>query len=233
MKAQYNRTAFFDRTLADYKAKNALAIANKMTPPGIPILTPSSLRLEQFISAATTQYTFPVLSGVVSAGATSVIPTEVRLEQNDNFHIGAVGFYLAVTAASADTAFRLQTEANELFLGSAAIALNYLNIYNGTMKINVNQVDVVTNWRLSQHMFTGQTQRLSATVNTNFSQIDLQQDGLIEMQPNIMLSGAYTNTITVNLPGAVTSALAANNSRMVIIYDGLRAQNAAVRKGSL
>ena len=224
-----DKQQFFEQVLAQYRAKDAETNGGT----GIPILTQSSLRLEQYVSANTTLYNFPVLTGVTTPGTTSVLPTETRLQQNDNFHIYSISFYLAVTAASTDTAFRLQTNPNEIFLGSAAIALNYLNIYNGNMNINVNQVDVLTNWRLSRHMFVGQTQRLTGTVNNNFDQVDLSQDGIVTNSPSLMLSGAYTNTITVNLPGAVTSALSNNNSRMIIVFDGLRAQNAAVRKGGL
>ncbi len=225
----YNKQAFFERTMQEYQKKNV----ESGMKAGMPILTEANLRLEQYVVTNNAQYNFPILQGAVSAGSTSVLPTETRLEQNDNFHIGKIGIYLAVTAASTDTAFRLLTNNNEIFLGSAAIALNYLNIYNGSLKINVNQVDVQTNWRLSKHFFVGQTQRLSATVNNNFDQVDMGNDGLEDLNPSIMLSGAYTNTITINLPAAVNLALANNNSRIVIILDGLRAQNAAVRKGSL
>jgi hypothetical protein len=226
---KFDWTDFFDKTYASYKNINEKTGGQS----GLPILTRSSLRLEQFITASTTQYTFNVLAGVNSPGASTVQPTEVRLEQNDNFHIGLVGIYLATTAASTDTGFRLWTNPNEIILGSAAAQLSYLNLWNGLMKINVNQVDVLTNWRVSQHMFVGQTQRLSASVNNNFDQIDMSNDGLINMDPNIMLSGAYTNYVNITIPTAITSALAANNSRIVIIYDGLRAQNAAVRKGNI
>lgn len=230
---QFDFDTFFDKVLTSYKNIQQQSIAKNIGDPGTPILTRSSLRLENFISASTTEYKFNVLDGIVSPGATSVLPTEIRLQQNDNFHIGLVGIYIAVTAASTDTGFRLWTNPNEVILGSAAAQLSYLNLWNGNMKINVNQVDVLTNWRISQHMYVGQTQRLTATVNNNFDEIDLSADGLIPMQPNIMLSGAYTNTITINIPSAIASALANNNSRIVIIYDGLRAQNAAVRKGNI
>lgn len=224
------KNTFFEQIRAEYVAMNERARAAGKTEPGLPILTASSLRLEQFITAANTLYTFPVLDGQVGGGSASVLPNEVRLQTNDNFHVEKLGFYLGITAASTDTAFRLQTYPNEVFLATAAAALNYLNVYNGTLNINVNQVDVLTKWRISKHMFVPQTQRLAATVNNNFDQVDLHTDALIPVSPSIMISGAYTNVITISLPAAVTSALSANNSRMVIIFDGLRAQNAAIRK---
>lgn len=225
--------AFFNMILNQYREKDAKAKQAGQPQPGIPLLTASSLRLEQFINANQTQYLFPVLSGQVGNGSSQVLPTEVRLEQNDNFHISDIGFYLGVTNASTDVNFRLQTNNNEIFLGGAAPALNYGTLWNGIMTITVNQVNVLTNYRLSKHFVVNQTQRLSAAANNNFDQINLENDGLVPLHPSIMLSGAYTNLISITLPSAITSALANNNSRMVLIFDGLRAQNAAVRKGSL
>lgn len=226
----YTKQQFFKDVKNQYETANQKAIAEGQKPPGMPIITSSSLRLEQFLNTSTSQYTFPVIVGETTPGTTIVQSNEVRLLQNDNFHIHKIGFYLAVTAASTDTAFRLQTNGNEIFLTSAAIALNYLNLWGGNININVNQVDILTNWRTSQHFMTGQTQRLASTVNTNFDQIDLSQDGLITCEPGIMLSGAYTNRVNLNLNSAVTSAIASNVTRVVIIFDGVRCQNAAIRK---
>lgn len=221
---------FFNQIRAEYEAARAKALEERKVDPGIPLLTESTLRLEQFVTAASTNFQFGVLTSEVSPGTNAVNPTEVRLQTNDNFHIRSIGFYLAVTAASTDTAFRLLSFPGDIPFGTVAIALNYMNIYNGNLNINVNQVDVLTKYRLSQHYFVPQTQRLAITLASNYDQLDLQCDALVPMAPSIMLSGAYTNIITVALPAAVNLALAANNSRMVMILDGLRAQNAAIRK---
>ena len=226
----YSKQDFFRDVKKQYNDANARAKEQGLKAPGMPILTAASLRLEQFLNATTSTYQFPVLAGETTPQTTQVQANEVRLLQNDNFHIHKIGIYLSVTAASTDTAFRLQTNNNEIFLGSAAAALNYLNLWNGNLNINVNQVDILTNWRVSQHFMVGQTQRLANTLNSNFDQIDLATDGLITCEPGIMLSGAFTNKINLNLNAAITSALASNNSRVVIIFDGLRAQNAAIRK---
>ena len=213
------KEAFFDKILSEYKLKGA----------GIPILSESQLRLEQPITATSTQYTFPVLQGDVGQGQSSVLATEVRLQTNDNFHIREIGFYLAQLVAATDTSFKLKTYPNEIELG-AVPALDYFNIYNGLMKINVNQVDVLTNYGLIQHLFVPQTQRLSVVAAQNRDQVDFSENSREDLAPSLMLSGAYTNTITVSLPGAVTNALAGSLTRMVIIFYGLRAQNAAIRK---
>lgn len=226
----YTKQEFYRDVKKQYIDANERAKALGQTAPGLPILTASSLRLEQFLNTSTSQYAFPVITGETTSVTTTVQANEVRLQQNDNFHIHKIGIYLAVTAAATDTAFRLQTNNNEIFLTSAAIALNYLNLWNGNLNINVNQLDVLTNWRVSQHFYVGQTQRLASTANTVFDQIDLSKDGLITCEPGIMLSGAYTNKINLNLNAAITSALGSNISRCVLIFDGLRAQNAAIRK---
>lgn len=226
----YSRHQFYLDTKAQYLKANAEAKAAGQKPPGLPILTKSYLRFEQFITATTTQYTFPVIVGNTTATTTTVQPNEIRLQQNDNFHIYRLGMYLAVTAASTDTGFRLMTNPNEIFLVTAAAQLSYLNLWNGNLNLNINQTDVVTNWHLQQHFYVPQTQRLVGTVNNNFDQIMLKDDGMIDMEPNIMLSGAHTITLTINLNAAIGSALASNNSRIVLLMDGLRAQNAAIRK---
>jgi len=228
--SNYSKYQFYSDILNEYRAAKTKAVEKGQPDPGVPILTQSSLRLEQFITATNTNYTFPVLAGITTPVTTVVQANEVRLQQNDNFHIYSIGIYLAVTAAATDQAFRLFTYANEMSLVTVAASLSYQNLWGGNMNINVNQVDVLTNWRLTQHYYVPQTQRLSVTVNTNYDQQDLSQDGLVVCQPKLMLSGAYTNTITIALNAAIGSALASNNSRIVIIMDGLRAQNAAIRK---
>lgn len=229
----YNKTDFFAQTLMDYENKAAEIFKKTKQQTGIPVITESALRFERFISPTTTQYEFPVISGQSARGANSVLATEVRLELNDNFHIAQIGFYLAVTNNEDDTGFRLQTNPNEVFLTTQARALDYLTIYNGLLNINVNQTDVLTNYRLSKHMVVNQTQRLAPAINNNFDQFNAEDDGLVSLQPSIMLSGAYTNKISISIPAAITEALPDNNSRMIIIVDGLRAQNAAIRKGAL
>jgi hypothetical protein len=221
---------FFKMILEQYKNMSAAAVKQGKPDPGIPILTQSKLRLEQYITSTSTQITFPVLDGQVGQGSSSVLPNEIRLLTNDNFHIHKIGLYLAVTVNPTDTAFRLMTNPNEVFLGNAATALNYLNIWNATLKININQVDVLTNWPTERHFYVPQTQRLSAAVNNNFDQIQLLDDGMVACAPSLMLSGAYTNTITLNLNGAINLAVGGNNSRYVMMFYGLRAQNAAIRK---
>lgn len=226
----YNKQ-FYQDVRAEYERANQKAIAEGKTPPGLPILTESALRLEQFITTTSTLYTFPVLSGDVAPGTSSVNLTETRLQTNDNFHIRSISFYLGFTSASTDVNYRLISYPSDKVTGSLAATLSYETIYNGgLLNINVNQVDVLTNYRLSKHKVVPQTQRIAVTVDQNYDQIDMSKDGLVNLSPSIMLSGAYTNTISVRLPGAVASAVANNNSRMVVIFDGIRAQNAAIRK---
>jgi len=222
---------FFNEVKAAYKDANEKAIADGQKAPGMPLLTESQLRLESFVNTTTTRYTFGVLTSDVSPGTTGVNATEVRLQTNDNFHIRSIAFYVAFTEASTDTSYRLLSYFSDNVTGSVADTLNYEGIYNnGLLNINVNQVDVLTNYRLSKHKLVPQTQRISVAVDTAYDQINMQSDGIVNLSPAIMLSGAYTNTITVQLAAAITSAVASNNSRMVVIFDGIRASNAAIRK---
>ena len=223
------KEAFYDSVMHSYKKNNEEARAKNQHAPGIPILTYSTLRLELPISATVTEMIFPVLDGVVAPGAASQFPNEIRLQQNDNFHIDTCFIGMTQLVAATDTNYRIKTYPNEVELGAANVN-DYFNFYNGRMKINVNQVDVLTNWDVEKHLVIPQTQRLSVAANTNRDQYDAQADGVVEMRPSIMLSGAYTNTVTINLNAAVATALAGGLTRAVIIFRGLRAQNAAIRK---
>ncbi len=218
------------------EVKQAYLDLNAKNPSlDLPILSPNSnLRLETYIDAKTTTYQFPMMDGDAGKGANSkILANEVRLSKNDNFHVNQIGFYLAVTETKDDTDYRLLTNPNEIYLGSAAAALSYENLWAGLLNINVNKGDVLQKHRLSQYMFVGQTQRLSATVNTNFDQIDFSENGLIPLDAYFMISGAYTNTITINLNNAIEEALEESNSRIVLIFDGILASNAAVTLGSI
>jgi len=220
---------FFNEVKSEYKAANEKAIAEGLKAPGMPLLTESQLRLEQTITTTTTQYLFPVLTGDVSPGSTSVNATEVRLQTNDNFHIRSIGLYIGFPSSSTAVDWRLLSYASDQVTGAVATTTSYETIYNtGLLNINVNQVDVLTKYRFSKHKFVPQTQRVAVAANSAYDQIDTSANGIVNLVPKIMLSGAYTNTITINLAAAVSAAVA--NSRIVIIFDGLRAQNAAIRK---
>lgn len=222
------KQSFYERIKGQYANEEAKAKAQGKNY-NVPILTESTLRLEQAITATTTQYTFPVLQGDVGQGQNSVFATEIRLQTNDNFHIREIGFYLGQLVATTDTNYRLKTYPNEVELGAANVN-DYFNFYNGTMNINVNQVDVLTKYALLSHLFIPQTQRLSVAANSNRDQVDFSLNSRLSLNPSLMLSGAYTNTIQITLPGAVATAIAGNLTRAVIVFYGIRAQNAAIRK---
>jgi len=224
-----DKEAFYYAVKRQYSHANKEAEKQGKTPPGMPILTESSLRLEQPVNATTTLYTFPVLQGEVAQGANTVFATETRLQTNDNFHIREFAILLIQLTATTDTNGRLKTYPNEVELGAANVN-DYFNIYNGILNINVNQVDILTNYDVVKHQFIPQTQRLSVAANSNRDQVDFQYNSFVTLKPSLMLSGAYTNRITLQLPGAVTSAIAGNLTRMVLLFRGIRAQNAALRK---
>ena len=222
---------FYLSVKAQYEEMNNAAIARgDKNPPGIPILTQGSLRLEQYIVPTTNQYTFPILTGGVTATTPNVLANEIRLEQNDNFHPHSIGMYLAVTTTPVDVGFRLMTNPNAVTLGSDAISTNYMALWSGMLAMTVNQVQVTTTWPTSDHYYVPQTQRLSAAPFSNYDELEMLTKGKKKMEPSVMLSGAYTNIINLNLNGAINLALAGNLSRIVLVYYGLRAQNAAIRK---
>jgi len=213
-----NPDYFFKKVKAEYAAKQLN-----------PILNASSLRLELPMKTDVTSYQFPLLQSDTTSLWTGPTATEQRLQTNDNFHVEKIGFYIALTTASTDTNYRLKTYPAEVEW-TAATANDIFNLYNGTMSITVQNVNVILGYRMTKHLVIPQTQRISVAANTVRDEVDLSSDCLITASPTLMLSGRLTNVIKIQLPAAITNAPAANNGRMILIFDGLTAQNAAVQQ---
>ena len=187
-------------------------------------LTQSRLRLEQALVTTTTSYRFPVLSNIQNQG-TSPFATELRLNMQDTFVITAVGIYVAGPASAADAAFPLYSYLNPFKFSTNAAPMEV--IYNGVMNLMINQAQLVRNWPLSWHKHVPQTQSTqAAAADSPIDEFDGSDYGMIAMQPFLLLSGATNIELTVNLPVAPSAVLA--NSRLVIVFDGVLAQNSTV-----
>ena len=178
-------------------------------------LTQSFLRLEQQLAINTSQYVFPVLTT-----QQPITNNEQRLNLQDSFIVSAISFQLAIKANATDTAFISQTFPDPALFPLGAAALRA--VYNSTFTLSVNNNRLLTAWPLDRHYLAPQQQTVAgppAFVN----QKDAATDGIIPMEPNIILVGTKNNELQVNLKSAL-SAVDAFTFLQVKMY-GILAQN--------
>ena len=196
------------------------------------ILTQSFLRFETALAFGQTSYKFDTL---VNENTQAVnFNTQVKLNLQDAFVCGEIGFFLAVPSSTTAVDFRLYTYPNTTILTAANVA-NYYAIYNGHMSLTVNQKTVLTNWDLSRHYYAPAEQQnvISATYASTVApailrandQLDLSQNGFYPVEPNLVISGGKKNDLQVTLPGTGIPTAVTANSRLVCIMRGVLAQN--------
>ena len=185
-------------------------------------LTQSRLRLEQPISTTTTSYRFPVLNNI--QGQQSPFNTEVRLNMQDTFVVTHVGIYVGHPTSATDAAFPLMSYLNPfIFTNDAPMEV----LYNGTMKVLLNNSQIIQNWPLAWHKRVPSTQQTqAAAADSPLDEFDGSDYGLQPMQPFVLLSGSANIELTVNVPVAPSAADAF--SRLIICFDGVLAQNSTV-----
>ena len=188
-------------------------------------LTQSVLRLEQpFVNSSAT-YNFPVLSNIQNQA--QQYPSEIRLNLQDSFVPTRLGVYVALPSGAADTTFPLFTYFNPSVFG-AADAIAMTGLYNGQLKLMINNVQYINGWGLYKHQVINQTQQLVAakTAGDAVEQIDGSSDGMYPMQPFTLLLGSQNIQLSIQLPNALSAVTA--NSRLVLIFEGVLAQNSTV-----
>lgn len=188
-------------------------------------LTQSIIRLEQPFVTTSTLYKFPILSNIQNQA--QQYPTETRLNLQDSFVPTRLGVYVAPASSAADTTFPLFTTFNPTVFG-AADSIAMTAFYNGYMDISINNKLYITKWGLSKHRNVNQTQQtVSPLVAGDLEQqFDGSVDGTYPMQPFLLLLGSQNINISITLPAALTAVTA--NSRIVLIFEGVLAQNSTV-----
>ena len=185
-------------------------------------LSQSALRLEQPTVTSSATYLFPVLTNIQNQA--QAFNTEIRLNIQDSFVPTHVGFFLALPSSGTDTTFKLMTYPNP------AVLTNFLQMqayYNGTMSIMINNVQYTQKWDLWRHWQTNQTQQTAALgASSPEDQFMGSDDGFYPMQPFILLIGSQNIQVNIQLPVSPTAVDA--NSRLVIMFRGILAQNSTV-----
>jgi hypothetical protein len=212
-------------------------------------LTEGTLVLIQPITANKTIYNFPVLENEQQGGL-APLSEEIRLNINDEFIVANVGLYLygevrKTSEVPGDVIAKkwftyAPYEQNSNFLHVA-------DFYSGFMSVAVNKINYVDKWDTKKHNVIEETQfkNFAASDGDRFStmpNVNFEDNGTIECQPNFVLSGAKKNDISISLPNAIAPATAVwlNNeglsmditiNKIAIVYRGLLAQNASKFQG--
>lgn len=190
------------------------------------ILVPSMLRTEVVLG---TQNQI-----IFNLGASqNAQPWEVRLDQNDAFHI--MGFSVALARYNATTngttAILHYYPNTNVF---AATAPNLEAIYNGTLNAVINSRQVYKNVPLNKAKFVGQAQQglslYSGTVvagtQQQYTASQISQDIEVPIVPTLMVNGKSTPQMTINLgTGVNLGATLPDQNVCVLLLYGFLAQN--------
>ena len=204
-------------------AVNALGNAFFDTPgfnPSNYKLTQSYLRLEQAIQAGITQYRFPIL---VNEQNPTLFNTEKRLNLQDSFVVSSVGIFLGAPTSPTAANFLPMTYPNPLtFTTTTAADANTL--YAGSLEVKVNNNVLIPDWDIWRHYNRPGTQAVAVPPAAADETSGI--DGFYPMEPNIVFVGAKNTKLTINLPAGIATIIA--NSRIVMIFRGILAQNTTV-----
>ena len=199
-------------------------------------LTQSTLILSKPINAATTSYNFDVLE----TQNTTLTGTEIRLSLNDEFIITNMGIYLQATVTNAGATVSYGTEWFSYVPSQVNAGAGVLQpVYNGALQIAVNNVVYLDKFDSGKSLCNPRTQHGAFTTPTNatIASTNFNKDGMISIEPTLVLSGAKKNNIVLNLASAAAPAAITVNSntgakvynfdRIALIMRGLNAQNGA------
>lgn len=201
-------------------------------------LTPSTIYLTQAIASTKSTYSFDVLENQTG----TIQANEIRLNQNDEFIMSNLGVYLEGYINTAENKIRLTYAPIE----SGPAMINLGNLYEGNLRIAVNNIVYLEKWDTKKCEKKGVTQFENfAPASAAFQQtkatapnVDFGTDGMISVSSLLTLSGAKKNEIVLTLPTALTSGSFSftdntnNGSTITIDRIGLRlfgllAQNGA------
>lgn len=190
-------------------------------------LSQSEIRLEVNLSTVNNSFIFGVLNNQANTNNIQ-FATEKRLNQSDTLCVNEYGIFVGQAAGNNDAAYTLETYGNtQIFAAADAAALDSTFYSNGGFMITCNN-DIVAPYRgLFNHWYKPQTQQTAALgAGSPKDQIRGAEDGIITMEPNILLVGSKNYQPQIILPAAMASAAA--NLRAVLIMRGILAQNSTV-----
>jgi hypothetical protein len=206
------------------KAKEA--INNAGFSAGQAVLSQGFIRTEVALSTTKTSYQFPILVNDNING--SSFNTSNLLNLQDAFYVSSFGLFFCKPSSSTDTTFQLATYPNASIFSTANTASSLYTWYNSSLQLVVNNRQIIPSYDLYRHYSVPQQQTTTnADYTTSAINYKDQQSGadsgFYPVEPGWVLVGSKNNTLTVNLPQAMTAV--ETNSRAVLIFRGHLAQN--------
>lgn len=185
-------------------------------------LTQGVLRFSQALNNNSTLYQFPILVNETQLG---IFNTEIRLNLQDSFVVSTLGIFVSTPSSGVDTAYRLMTYPNTIAFGANAGPL--YGLYNGSLKLTVNNNVYIPQWDVFRHLYQPENQQTAALgAGSPGDQINGCFDAFYPVEPNVVFIGSKNNVLQIQLPAALSSVQA--NSRVEIVVRGVLAQNSTV-----
>lgn len=187
-------------------------------------LSQNEIRLEVNLNTTSTNFKFGLTPNQINTSNVQFL-TENRLQMQDTFVANEYGIFIGQTTGNNDAAYQLHSYPNtQDFAAADVTALNSTFYSNGSFRITCNN-DVIMPYRgLWNHLYRGQTQETAALgANSPQDQQRGAEDGMITMEPNILLIGSKGYVPEIVLPSALASA--ASNLRAILVFRGILAQN--------
>ena len=178
------------------------------------MLTQSNLVLVQDLVATSSRFQFDILNNEGTPKS-----WEIRLSQNDSFHLQGLQFFLTTAGATTDDSeVDLMTYPNQVTLGVAP-PVDWRNLWRGEFNITINNVTVVQSLSSIQFESVPQTQGVVAGAGNAVDQKRMSSDTMFNFAPTINISGSRKNSLELTIPQPVTLAIA--NSCIVCVCSGI------------
>jgi len=190
-------------------------------------LTQSSIRSEVLMSANSSRFHLPVVVNDQTNGA--AFPTEKRLQLQDVFITMAIAMYVAKPSGVQDGGYPIFTYPNLREFAAANTARSIRGVYsNANLSMVVDNDQTIpyfpTDWLYRAPVLQeGVNVGYTASGNSQLDSRDGSNDGIILVEPNLILAGNAQIDFNLNLPSAMVAI--ESNSRFIVIQYGLLAQN--------
>ena len=226
--------AAYNELLALYAAKGKLGDGESDLVP-----FPSGLRSDILLTGSLvnpSSLNFSFRTDQPNTGMTTVLPTDNRLDLNDEFFVTRVklGFGIYTTATQTASDAKVQQWPNPatapVGFDTAAPAVN--RAFNGgRMSIECNAVKFMDALPLSRFRFAGTSMSgvaVSTVATTGVLTENEQQfpDGFFSLVPSMLFGGRDKTKFEVILPEPLTFLVTSNTVLVSLQLDGIRIQNA-------
>ena len=185
-----------------------------------PITTASTLRLQVPLTSNKTSFTFPILQG----DEQTVYNEAILLNRADAFTCTSMGLFIGglneggtSNTTSSYPLYAYPSSGVNLGVTANANAI----FYNSTMNISINNVQYLQNfdtYRFYEAGVNQSTKIQAAGGNATFSDsVKGTGNGFVNLVPTLQFSGSSKISITLNLPVAITTAVA---PILVLVFRG-------------